>query len=168
EIGCSNFGSGRIREADDRASARGLTPFRTVQNRYSVLHRGPEPKVIPACVERGVGLIPYFPLESGLLSGKYHRGAELPEGSRLSGMPEDQRSRFLDDDTLEKLERLRSHAAEHGHGVLELAISWLASSPAVRSVIAGATRPEQAKANAAACGWRMSEAERTEIDALVA
>lgn len=164
EIGCSNFGSTRIHEASDASKARGLTPFRTVQNRYSVLHRDPEPKVIPACAARGLGLIPYFPLESGLLSGKYHKGQALPEGTRLAGMPEDQRQRFLDGDSLEKLERLREYAEEHGRSLLELAISWLASSPAVVSVIAGATRPEQARANAESAGWKLSAAQRGEID----
>ena len=167
EIGCSNFGSTRIHEASDAADAKGLTPFRTVQNRYSVLHRGPEPKVIPACAERGLGLIPYFPLESGLLTGKYRPSADLPEGTRLAAMPEDQRERFMSDDTVDKVERLRDYAESHGHTLLELAISWLLSNPVVPSVIAGATRPEQVHANAAAAGWRMSEAERSEIDALV-
>jgi aryl-alcohol dehydrogenase-like predicted oxidoreductase len=168
EVGCSNFGSTRIHEASDAAASRGLTPFRTVQNRYSVLHRGPEPKVIPACAERGLSLIPYFPLESGLLTGKYRKGQPLPEGTRLAGMPEDQRQRFLDDGSFERLERLRGYAEAHGRSLLELAISWLASSPAVVSVISGATRPEQARANAEAGGWKLSQDERSEIDALVA
>jgi aryl-alcohol dehydrogenase-like predicted oxidoreductase len=168
EIGCSNFGSTRIHEASDAAASRGLTPFRTVQNRYSVLHRGPEPKVIPACAERGISLIPYFPLESGLLTGKYLKGQPLPEGTRLAGMPGDQRQRFLDDGSFERLTRLRGYAEAHGRSLLELAISWLASSPAVVSVISGATRPEQARANAEAAGWKLSQDERSEIDALVA
>jgi len=166
EIGCSNFGSTRIHEASDVAEAKGLTPFRTVQNRYSVLHRGPEPKVIPACAERGLALIPYFPLESGLLTGKYRKGQALPEGTRLAGMPEDQRGRFLDGERLERLERIREYAESRGHSLLELAISWLASNPAVASIIAGATRPEQARANADAVGWKLSLAERSQIAAL--
>jgi aryl-alcohol dehydrogenase-like predicted oxidoreductase len=131
------------------------------------LHRGPEEKVIPACAERGVGLIPYFPLESGLLTGKYRRGDELPAGTRLAGMPEEQRKLFLEGDALERVERLRSHAEGKGHTLLELAMSWLASNPAVVSVISGATRPDQVKTNAAAVGWQMTAAERSEIDALL-
>jgi len=91
EIGCSNFGSTRLHEAASAANDGALTPFRTVQNRYSALFRDPEAKVVPACQELGLGLIPYFPLESGLLTGKYRAGAELPEGTRLAAMPEDQR-----------------------------------------------------------------------------
>jgi aryl-alcohol dehydrogenase-like predicted oxidoreductase len=95
EIGCSNFDSPLIREASDVAAARALTPFRTVQNRYSVLYREPEPEVIQACAELGLGLIPYFPLESGLLTGKYRKGEALPKGSRLATMPQARRERFL-------------------------------------------------------------------------
>ncbi len=170
EIGCSNFGSSLIREARDVASARGLTPFRSVQNRYSVLHREPESKVIPACAELGIGLVPYFPLESGLLTGKFHKGEPLPAGTRLANMPESQRSRFLrseDGGEFDKVERLRHYAASRGYTLLELAMSWLASNPVVVSVIAGAPRPEQVMANAAAVGWDMTDGERAEIDALL-
>lgn len=167
EIGCSNFGSTRIREASDSAKQREITPFRTVQNRYSVLHRGPEPKVLEACAERRVGLIPYFPLESGLLTGKYRKNEDLPAGTRLASMPGDQRGRFLEDDALDKVERLRAYAEAKDRSLLELAISWLTSNPAVTSVIAGATRSDQVKANVAAASWAMSDAERQEIDALL-
>jgi aryl-alcohol dehydrogenase-like predicted oxidoreductase len=167
EIGSSNFGSTRIHEASEAAERNGWTPFRTVQNRYSVLHRGPEPKVIPACAERGVGLIPYFPLESGLLTGKYRRDDVLPAGTRLAGMPDEQRKLFLEGNALERVERLRDYAETKGHTLLELAISWLASNPAVVSVISGATRSDQVKTNAAAAGWHMTAAERSEIDALL-
>ncbi len=167
EIGCSNFGSGRIREASDVSKARGWTAFKTVQNRYSVLNRDPEPRVVPACAERGLGLIPYFPLESGLLTGKYRKGEKLPAGSRIAEFPEDQRKAFLGSETLDKVGRLRDYAEARGHTILELAISWLASSPAVVSVISGATRPDQVKANAAAASWKMTEGERAEIDSLV-
>jgi len=168
EIGCSNFGSGRLREASDAAEARDLAAFRTVQNRYSVLHRGPEEKVVPACQSLGVALIPYFPLESGLLSGKFRQGQALPEGTRLASMPAEQRERFLDAQALDKVERLRAFAEGHGRKLLDLAISWLASNPVVVSVISGATRPEQARANAAASAWKLGDGERAEIDALVA
>lgn len=166
EIGCSNFGSTRIREAASVAEESGRAPFRSVQNRYSVLHRDPEEKVVPACQELGLGLIPYFPLESGLLTGKYRAGEELPDGTRLAGMPEEQRERFLADGRFEQVDRLRRYAEERGHTLLELAISWLAASPVVPSVIAGATKPDQAAANASAAGWKMTDAERGEIAAL--
>jgi aryl-alcohol dehydrogenase-like predicted oxidoreductase len=167
EIGCSNFGSGRLHEAEEASKSGGLARFVSVQNRYSVLTRDPEPKVVPACKELGLGLLPYFPLESGLLTGKYRADAELPEGTRLAAMPEDQRGRFMADDTLDKVERLRAYAESRGHSLLELAISWLVTNPVVPSVISGATKPEQVHANVAAAGWGMTEEERAEIDAIV-
>jgi aryl-alcohol dehydrogenase-like predicted oxidoreductase len=167
EIGCSNFGSTRMREAARVSSEKGLAAFRTVQNRYSVLHREPEEKVAPACRELGLGLIPYFPLESGLLTGKYRAGEELPDGTRLAGMDEAQRERFLAEGRFDQVERLRSYAEERGHSLLELSMSWLASNPIVLSVIAGATRPEQVAANAAAVNWKLTDEEREEISTLV-
>jgi aryl-alcohol dehydrogenase-like predicted oxidoreductase len=167
EIGCSNFGSSRLYEAARVSAERELARFRTVQNRYSVLHRDPEPKVVPACRDLGMGLLPYFPLESGLLTGKYRTGEAPPAGTRLAAMPEAARTRFLGDAQLAQVERLREYAASHGHDLLTLAISWLASSPVVTSVIAGATTAEQVRSNAAAAGWEMSDQERADIDALV-
>lgn len=167
ELGCSNFGSTRILEAAQAADQGQLTPFRTVQNRYSVLHRDPEPKVVPACRELGLGLIPYFPLEAGLLTGKVSAGSAPPEGTRLGAMPEDQRGRFIDDERLAQVEALRSFCEERERTLLELAISWLVGNPVVTSVIAGATRPEQVEANVAAAGWTLDEAERAEVDRIV-
>ena len=167
ELGCSNFGSGRIREAADLADSRGTQRVCTVQNRYSVLFRGPEPKVVPACAELGLGLIPYFPLESGLLTGKYRAGQELPEGTRLANMAEAQREQFLGDGVMERIERLREYAQSHDYTLLELAISWLASRPVVTTVIAGATRADQVAKNAAAVTWKMTPEQRAEIDALL-
>ena len=166
EIGCSNFGSGLLREASRASTGRGITPFRSVQNRYSVLTRDAEERVIPACQELGLGLIPYFPLESGLLTGKYREGSELPSGTRLAVMPEASRARFLRDGVLDRVEELRAFAEESGHTLLELAISWLVGNPTVTSVIAGATRPEQVVENVHAGGWAMSPDERSRIDAL--
>jgi len=169
EIGCSNFSNRRLGEAADVAAARSFTPFRSLQNRYSLLHRDPETKgVLDTCRARGVGFIPYFPLESGLLTGKYVRGESLPEGARLSAMGEEQRARFLDDARFSAVEKLSSFARARGHTLLELAISWLATNPAVVSVIAGATRPEQIEANVAAAGWKLSDDERAEVDRLLA
>ena len=166
EIGCSNFGSGRLREATEAAAAAQSSAFRSVQNRYSVLHRETEAKVVPACEELDVGLIPYFPLASGLLTGKFRKGESLEEGTRLAAMPEDQRERMLGEGALDAVERLRDYAAARDRSVLELAVSWLASSPVVVSVIAGAMRAEQVAANASAAGWKLGAAERAEIAAL--
>ena len=167
ELGCSNFGSTLIQQAARISAAKRLTPFRTVQNRYSVLTRDPEAKVLPACREHGLGFIPYFPLESGLLTGKYREGEALPEGARLALFPEEQRARFLADGALARVERLRGYAEKRGHTLLELAISWLATNPQVTSVISGATRAEQVGANATAASWKMSAEERAAIDALL-
>jgi aryl-alcohol dehydrogenase-like predicted oxidoreductase len=163
ELGCSNFGSTRLFEAADAVKAGPRPPFRTVQNRYSLLHRLPEPKVVPACLELGMGLVPYFPLESGLLTGKYRKGEALPAGTRLEGMAEDERGRFLAEDTLERVEALRAFAEGRGRTLLELAISWLISRPTVTSVIAGATRPEQVRANTAAARWALSEGDEAGV-----
>ena len=146
--------------------AAASTPFRTVQNRYSILHRDPEAKVVPACEELEIGLIPYFPLASGLLTGKVFKGEAFPEGTRLAGMPEDQRERLLGEGALEAVERLREYAVGHDRSMLELAVSWLASNPVVVSVIAGAMRVEQVVANANAASWKLSAAERAEIAGL--
>ena len=167
ELGCSNFGSTLIGQAARVSADKQAAPFRTVQNRYSVLTRDPEAKVLPACREHGLGFIPYFPLESGLLTGKYREGEPLPADARLALFPEEQRARFLADGVLARVERLRAHAEQSGHSLLELAISWLATNPEVTSVISGATRPEQVFANAAAASWRMSAAERAAIDSLL-
>jgi aryl-alcohol dehydrogenase-like predicted oxidoreductase len=167
EIGCSNFGSSRMREAAQVSTESGGAAFRTVQNRYSVLHREPEPKVIPACRELAIGLIPFFPLESGLLTGKYRAGEALPPGTRLAAMPDAQRARFITNDRIDQVERLRGYAEARGHSLLDLAMSWLTTNPSVVSVIAGATRPEQIKENTAAAGWALTSGERSEIDALL-
>ena len=135
-----------------------------------MLYREPEPKVIPACDELGLGLLPYYPLESGLLTGKFRKGEALPEGTRLANMTVAQRQRFLgreNGEELDQVERLQSYAQSQGHTLLELAMSWLASNQVVVSVIAGATRPEQVTANAAAVGWNMTDEDRAAIDAYV-
>jgi aryl-alcohol dehydrogenase-like predicted oxidoreductase len=167
ELGCSNFGSTLIEQAARISASKQVAPFCSVQNRYSVLTRDPEAKVLPACREHGLGFIPYFPLESGLLTGKYRDGEPLPANTRLSLFPEEQRARFLADGALARVERLRGYAEKSGHSLLELAISWLATNPQVVSVISGATRAEQVGANAAAASWRMSAQERAAIDALL-
>jgi aryl-alcohol dehydrogenase-like predicted oxidoreductase len=168
ELGCSNFSAAQLDDAADAAKERSLRPFVTVQNEYSLLQRDPEREVLPACARLGMSLVPYFPLASGLLTGKYQRGEEPPAGTRLAAWPRERVGALLADERLETVERLAAFAADHGHTLHELALSWLASEPLVSSIIAGATTPEQVRANAAATeAWTMSPAERAEIDALL-
>lgn len=126
-----------------------------VQNEYSLLHREPEAAVLPLCRERGIAFVPYFPLASGVLTGKYRRGEPAPEGTRLHG-------REVEADW-DEVERLEAFAQERGRTLLELAIAWLASQAGVASVIAGATRPEQVQANTAASGWQLSGEELAQL-----
>jgi aryl-alcohol dehydrogenase-like predicted oxidoreductase len=154
EIGCSNFSAAQLREARD-AAADGAR-FVSVQNEYSLLHREPELEVLDECSREGLAFLPFFPLASGLLTGKYHRGENAPEGSRLAGKVNGQK--------LEVAEALRAFAESRGHTLLELAISWLLRHDVVASVIAGATKPDQVRDNAAAAGWELSEEELAEVD----
>jgi len=156
-IGCSNFSAGQLSEADRVARDNGLAPFTVLQNHYSVIRRDDDDDVLPLCRELGVSYIPYFPLASGLLTGKYRRGEEAPEGTRLAG-------REIDEERFDRVEACAAFAEEHGHSLHELAICALASTPGVGSIIAGATKPEQVRANVAAAGaWRL---ERDELAAL--
>ena len=166
EIGCSNFDAGQLDEAAALSSEHGWSRFVSVQNRYSVLHREPESGVIEACSRNDVALVPYFPLESGLLTGKVSTSGEAPEGSRLSLMPEERRGQFLNDERLAAVERLSVYAADHSRSLLELAFGWLLSEPVVASVIAGATRPDQIASNVAAGSWRLTPDQRAEVAAL--
>lgn len=165
EIGCSNFTTDQIRAAD-AAVRPGAARFVSVQNEYNLLNREPESEVLPECERRGIAFLPYFPLASGLLTGKYRRGHPAPKGSRIGDS-----GRFADlltDRNLAVVEDLTQFATARGHTILELAVSWLLMRPAVPSVIAGATSPQQVRANAAASGWRLSAAELAEIEAIVA
>lgn len=147
-LGCSNVTADELVEADAFARANGGPAFVAVQNEYSLLERGAELDVLPAARELGIGFVPYFPLASGLLTGKYRRGERGPAGSRLEG-----RDDRLTAETFDRLEALDAFARERGHTLLELAIGALASTAGVASVIAGATTPEQVRANAAAGAW---------------
>jgi aryl-alcohol dehydrogenase-like predicted oxidoreductase len=163
ELGCSNFSAAQLDEAAAAAEERGVRPFATVQNDYSLLQREPEKEVLGACTRLGMTFVPYFPLASGLLTGKYKRGVAPPEGTRLAqwGAPSD--------DRFDLVERLDAFATAHGHTLHELALSWLATKPEVASVIAGATKPEQVLANAAATvAWELTAAELAELDAVLA
>jgi aryl-alcohol dehydrogenase-like predicted oxidoreductase len=158
-IGCSNFSAAELEEADRIARERGGARFVTLQNQYSLLERGIEAEVAPACERLGVSILPYFPLASGLLTGKYRRGAPGPEGSRLSG-----REQAGSDEQFKVVEALEAFAEARGTGILDVAVSGLAAQPAVASVIAGATKPEQIAANVAALEWQPSEADLAELD----
>jgi aryl-alcohol dehydrogenase-like predicted oxidoreductase len=157
-IGCSNVTAAELGEAERAARERGLARFVTVQNEYSLLERGIETDVVPACERLGVSVLPFFPLAKGLLSGKYRRGERAPEGTRLAG------GEPGDDAQFDVVERLEAFAAERGVGLIDVAIAGLAAQPAVASVIAGATRPEQVRANVAALRWEPSATDPEELD----
>src|SRR5215212_106036 len=164
EIGCSNFSADQLREAEGAAPREGAARFASVQNEYSLLHREPEGEILPECECLGIAFVPYFPLANGLLTGKYRRGQDAPTGSRLdSGRGE----RLLTERNLDIVERLIEFSQRQGHTILELAFSWLLAWPAVASVIAGATSPEQARSNAAAAGWKLTDEELAEITSVV-
>ena len=163
EIGCSNFSADQIDEAAGAAEATGAGNYASVQNYYSVLTRAVEDEgVIDACERTGMTVVPYFPLESGLLTGKYS-GLTPPEGTRLSMWKGEMRDMFLSEDKLAAVDRLTSYAADQGHSILELAIGWLVSNPSVATVICGATKPSQVASNVTAANWVMSPAQRSEI-----
>jgi aryl-alcohol dehydrogenase-like predicted oxidoreductase len=157
-IGSSNFSAAQIEEADRIARERGLTRFVSAQNHYSLVEREVEDEVLPVCERLGIGMLPYFPLASGLLTGKYTRGAEATEG-RLAG-------REIAEERWDRLERLEQLADERGVPLLSVAIGGLAAMPAVASVIAGATKPEQVRANVAAGEWEPSTDDLAALKAL--
>jgi aryl-alcohol dehydrogenase-like predicted oxidoreductase len=162
EIGCSNFTKAQLVEAA-AAVKSGAARFVSVQNHYNLLHREPEPEVLPECVREGLGFLPYFPLQNGLLSGKYRAGQPLPQGSRAT---DGFGPKCFTDANLAVVERLIHYAESRGHSLLELANSWLAAQPAVASVIAGAKTPDQVKTNSAAVDWKLTAADLAAIDAL--
>jgi aryl-alcohol dehydrogenase-like predicted oxidoreductase len=164
EIGASNFSAEQIREAQD-AVRQGAARFVSVQNEYSLVHRRPEKDVLPECVRRGLAFLPYFPLANGLLTGKYRRGEPHPPGSRgEAGWG----PKVFTEENLEIAGKLREFAESRRHSLLELAISWLASRPAVASVIAGAVSPEQVLENARAANWTLTDAELVQVDRILA
>jgi aryl-alcohol dehydrogenase-like predicted oxidoreductase len=163
ETGCSNFSGEQLHEAD-AAVQPGCARFVSVQNEYSLLHREPGKGVLAECAALNIAFIPYFPLASGLLTGKYRKNQPPPAGSRIST---GWNSKLLTDENLDKVEKLIAFAESHGHSILELAFSWLLSREMVSSVIAGATSPEQIRANANAAVWDLTETELTEIGEIV-
>ena len=152
EVGCSNFSVAQLEEAA-AATPDGSPGFVSVQNQYNILHRDPEDGVLEWCDRTGTAFLPFFPLASGLLSGKYRAGEPPPEGTRLAAMGDGAKSQ-LSDERLAAVADLDELAEREGHTVLDLAFGWLLTRPAVASVIAGATRPEQVTANVAAGTWR--------------
>lgn len=168
EIGCTHFSADQLRDAHRTAAEIGATPWPSVQNHYSVLTRDPERDgVFAACEELGVAFVPYFPLESGLLTGKYRLGADRPEGARLTVWG-DRAGQFIDDERLRTVERLIEWTSERDRTLLELALSWHTSHPLVATVIAGATSADQVRSNVAAAGWRLTADDRAEVDAIIA
>jgi aryl-alcohol dehydrogenase-like predicted oxidoreductase len=157
-VGCSNFSAGELEEAERVARERGLARFVTLQNEYSLLERGIEAEVAPVCERLGVSILPYFPLANGLLTGKYRRGEAAPEGSRLAG------STPGSEDQFKVVEALRGYAEDRGVEMIDVAIGGLAAQPAVASVIAGATKPEQVRGNVGAVRWQPSEGDLAELD----
>ncbi|WP_432935373.1 aldo/keto reductase [Kribbella sp. CA-253562] len=160
-IGSSQFAGWQVVDADWAARTNGTEHFISAQNKYSLLDRDAEDELVPACEHLGIGILPFFPLESGLLTGKYRRGAEAPDGSRLAKMPE----RLARAD-FDKIEALETFAAERDLTLLDVAIGGLAAQPAVSSVIAGATRPEQIAQNVAAGSWEPTAEDLAILDEL--
>jgi aryl-alcohol dehydrogenase-like predicted oxidoreductase len=160
--GSSNFTAAQIEEADRIAGEHGWARFVSAQNEYSLLEREVERELLPTCERLGIGVLPYFPLASGLLTGKYRRGEPPPEGTRLADRPE-----RLTPEVFDRVERLERYAEERGVTLLDVAIGGLAAQPAIASVIAGATKPDQVRANAAAGDWKPSEDDLRELRAVL-
>jgi aryl-alcohol dehydrogenase-like predicted oxidoreductase len=158
-IGASNFSAAQIEEADAVAEERGLTRFGAIQNEYSLLKREAEQDVLPLCERLGIGFVPYFPLASGLLTGKYRRGEAAPEGSRLSS-----RDTIATDEQFDLIEAFERYAQERGIRITDIAIGALLARAPVASVIAGATKPEQVRSNAAAAQWKPSAEDIEALD----
>jgi aryl-alcohol dehydrogenase-like predicted oxidoreductase len=163
EIGCSNFTVELLRESESVTSSRAAR-WVSVQNHYSMMHREPEQGVLDQCARQGLGFLPYFPLENGLLTGKYHKGAGMPEGSRGKdgfGL------KVFTDENLAKVEELQAFAKQHERSLLELAFGWLASKPVISSIIAGAKNAEQVGANATAVARKLTPEELAGIAKLL-
>jgi aryl-alcohol dehydrogenase-like predicted oxidoreductase len=165
EIGCSNFSLDQLREAEAAVGA-GKPKFVSVQNDYSLLKRGADLDVLPECAASGLAFLPFYPLFSGLLTGKYRRNEPLPESGRLARATPERQATAFSERNYEIVENLTAFAEEHGHTILELAFARLLAIPAIPSVIAGATSAEQVQANAAAGGWQLGPEEIAEIDRL--
>lgn len=164
-VGCSNFASWQVVEAQWTARTQHFSPLISSQNEYNLLDRRIERELVPACQEYGLGILPYFPLASGFLSGKYRQGEKPPEGTRIAAWGA-RGEEILSERNFAILSGLERFAEERGKTVLDVAIGWLASQPCVPSVIAGATKPEQVEQNVKAAEWRLTPEEMSEIDAI--
>ena len=161
-IGCSNFTGWQVADAEWTARTNGTERFISAQNHYNLLNRAVETELVPACEHFELGILPYFPLASGLLSGKYRRGEQAPEGTRLAG-----RQDALSDERFDAIEKLEEYAKQRGLSLLQVAIGGLGAQKAVASVIAGATKPEQVRANVEAGAWRPSPEDLAMLDEVV-
>ena len=166
-IGCSNLPSWQVVESQWISKSMGLNRFVSCQDEYNILNRNVEAELIPAMQKYGCGLLPYFPLASGLLTGKYKR-TEMPEGARLTDMPTFANRIYLTDENFDIVDNLHKIANKTGHSILELAFGWMASRPTTASIIAGATKPEQIDANVAAVNWVLSQSEIDEVNKISA
>ena len=164
-IGASNFAAWQLARANLLAELRGWSPFVTIQPHYHMLERSIERELIPYCSAYHVGIVPYFPLAGGFLTGKYRRGLAAPPGSRGESSPYVQR--YMTEANYDKVERLTAWAQERGHTMGELAHAWLLAQPQVCSVISGATRPEQVRSNARAATWHLTADELAEVNAIL-
>jgi aryl-alcohol dehydrogenase-like predicted oxidoreductase len=166
EIGCSNFSAAQLREARKASEARpGSARFVSVQNEYSLLHREPEEEVLAECERQSLAFLPFFPLMSGLLTGKYRKGQPIPQNTRVARY--ERYGKLLTEVNLEKIDTLAGFAESRGRTLLELAFSWLLAHRVVASVIAGATSANQVRGNAAAADWDLTPADLNEIDSLL-
>lgn len=163
-IASSNVDADQLAHADDAARSHDWSAFTGTQIEWNLLARDVEAEVVPAAAQHGVGVVPFFPLAAGMLTGKYRRGEPFPEGTRMARS--ERWGRMVTDRAFDRVEALSAWAADHGHTIGELAVAWLLAQPTVSSVITGATRPEQVTANAAAAAWRLTPAEVAEVDGL--
>jgi aryl-alcohol dehydrogenase-like predicted oxidoreductase len=166
-IGCSNLKAWQVVEARWTSRTHGLAQFVSCQDEYSLLSRAPQHELIPMLTAHGMGLLPYYPLASGLLSGKYRRNTPMPADARLTLHAARYGNRFINDTNWATVERLETFCAQRGHTLLQLAFGWLAAQPCVSSVIAGATHPDQIEQNVRAAEWIPTPEELREVDALV-
>jgi aryl-alcohol dehydrogenase-like predicted oxidoreductase len=164
-LGNSNFSGWQIADADWISRTRSLARYVSAQNQYNLLDRRIERELVPACQKFGLGMLPYFPLASGFLTGKYRRGSEAPKGTRLALM-QPIAKQVMTEQNFTTVERLEEFACGRGHTLVELAMSWLACQAVVSSVISGATQPEQVTENVKACGWKLTHEEVKEVDAI--
>lgn len=165
-IGCSNFTGRQLEDALRLSHDMGTAAFITAQNPYNLLQRDIEGDLVPVCRTHGIGILPYYPIQRGLLTGKYRRGEPPPQGTRLAGGG---RGAHLlkDDSVFDRIGRLQEFATAHGHGLLELAMSWLASQPVIASVIAGVSKPEQVVSNVEAADWALTAEDFAALDRIV-